>query len=356
MRVEEYVFEDYVIKQVQAHGTIQPQDIAKLCYQAAFGAEHLLEDLDRAREYFNQEYMAVEQTQEPLYEQISQDVCRINMGAWKRWGLPKEWLFVMFADSAQVSLQGRKLMIQYLECVKRLVRQGVFSFSDEQWQQFIQRYQQEGMPSLHHSEQYREKNKPSYRMVNSQCIACIPVLQAAAQCQEKEIRVIAIDGPCASGKSTLAKRLAVVLQAGVVHMDDFFVPPALRSKERFQEAGGNVHYERFQEEVLPYINRKDGFSYRIFDCGSMDYQGRREIKTSAWRIVEGSYSCHTCFGAYADIKVYSDISPQLQKERIIKRNGAKMGKRFENEWIPMENHYFQTFHIKENAEVKINAG
>ena len=62
--------------------------------------------------------------------------------------------------------------------------------------------------------------------------------------------VIAIDGKCATGKTTLAARLASGLDADVIHMDDFFLPPAKRTQQRLSEPGGNVDYERFMEEVL----------------------------------------------------------------------------------------------------------
>ena len=44
---------------------LQPQDVLKLCYQAAYGAEHLLTDLPAAKRYFEEEYAAVPPRQEP---------------------------------------------------------------------------------------------------------------------------------------------------------------------------------------------------------------------------------------------------------------------------------------------------
>ena len=68
--------------------------------------------------------------------------------------------------------------------------------------------------------------------------------------QEKGGRaVIAIDGMAASGKSNLAARLAEELDGCVIHMDDFFLPPELRTQERLSSPGGNVHYERFEAEA-----------------------------------------------------------------------------------------------------------
>ena len=45
-------FRDYLTMQMNMHPSIQPQDIVKMCYQATFGAEHLLSDEDNAKRYF----------------------------------------------------------------------------------------------------------------------------------------------------------------------------------------------------------------------------------------------------------------------------------------------------------------
>lgn len=83
--------------------------------------------------------------------------------------------------------------------------------------------------------------------------------------------VIAIDGRAASGKTTLAAALAAETGGAVVHMDDFFLPAELRTPQRLAAPGGNVHAERFAEEVLPFLRQGRPFCYRRFDCRVMDY-------------------------------------------------------------------------------------
>ena len=164
--------------------------------------------------------------------------------------------------------------------------------------------------------------------------------------------IIAIDGRAASGKSTLAQQLSELLDADVIHMDDFFLPLSLRTKERLAEPGGNVHYERFAEEVLPYLKSPAAFSYRIFDCSKMDYDGKRMIGNKPIRIVEGSYSHHPKFGKYADLFVFSNVDAEEQIRRICSRNGEEKAQMFAEKWIPMEERYFAECDVKKSA-VKI---
>ena len=165
--------------------------------------------------------------------------------------------------------------------------------------------------------------------------------------------VIAIDGRAASGKSTLAEQLSELLGADVIHMDDFFLPTELRSEERLTEPGGNVHYERFCEEVLPYLNSPEVFSYRIFDCSRMDYNGESTVRNTPIRIVEGSYSHHPKFGKYADLFVFSDVDAVEQMRRIRLRNGEVKAQMFAKKWIPMEERYFAAFGTKAHASAVI---
>ncbi len=163
-------------------------------------------------------------------------------------------------------------------------------------------------------------------------------------------RIIAIDGRCASGKTTLADRLAEALGGDVIHMDDFFLPPELRTPERRSEPGGNVHYERFLVEVLPKLRTGEAFSYQRFDCSRMAPGDWIPVQNNGFVFVEGAYSCHPVLGDYMDRKVFLDIDSRTQTERIRKRNGEDRLQDFQQLWIPLEEAYFQAFSVKENAD------
>lgn len=169
--------------------------------------------------------------------------------------------------------------------------------------------------------------------------------------EEGGVKAIAIDGRCASGKTTLAKELAEKLGAGVIHMDDFFLPGEMRTEERLREPGGNVHYERFAEEVLPELRSGASFSYGRFDCQRMETAERVIVPAGRLRIVEGVYSCHPYFGNYMDLRIFRDVPLEIQCERIRARNGEQALKNFRERWIPMEEAYFGAYGIIEQADI-----
>lgn len=175
---------------------------------------------------------------------------------------------------------------------------------------------------------------------------CFPIVSAVeAMKKEKDKIVICIEGRCGAGKTTISAVLARLLEAEVIHMDDFFLPPSLRTQERLGQAGGNIHYERFREEVISGIKKEGSYEYRIFDCSIQDYSRKVAVSETAITIVEGVYSMHPKLTELYDYKIFCDITKAEQQKRLRKREGEEGYRQFEQRWIPMEEKYFQKYNI-----------
>jgi hypothetical protein len=145
---------------------MKPQDIAKLCYQAAHGAEHLLSDLSRARAYFMAEWNATPSNPDiPLAEPISDRIARVNLAAWKAAGLSPDTLFDLFAATSTVSEEGNVLLEGYLAEADAYLKDRVTAEQLTAWRLFLFWYDGEGRPAVHHSEAYRTAESPAYRLV-----------------------------------------------------------------------------------------------------------------------------------------------------------------------------------------------
>ncbi len=160
--------------------------------------------------------------------------------------------------------------------------------------------------------------------------------------------IIAIDGRCASGKTTLAALLKEKTGCNVIHADDFFLRKEQRTKQRLEEAGGNIDYERLESEVLIPVRREGECRYRRFDCGTMSLCDDSIVVSSApLTIVEGSYSCHPRLFNYYDFSIFLNVEQDEQIKRILQRNGKEKAENFKNKWIPLEEKYFSAFNISE---------
>ena len=165
--------------------------------------------------------------------------------------------------------------------------------------------------------------------------------------------VIAIDGNCTAGKTTLADVLEKEYGCNVFHMDDFFLRPEQRTAQRYAEPGGNVDYERFWEEVLVPLKQGGAFSYRPFSCKTFSLDEPVKVTPKALNIVEGTYCLHPHFGNPYDLRIFLSIDQQLQKERILQRP-SHLHARFFADWIPMEKLYFDFFQIPEQSEIRVD--
>ncbi len=171
--------------------------------------------------------------------------------------------------------------------------------------------------------------------------------------KEQGMLAVAIDGRCASGKTTLAAWLQEKLSCSVISMDSFFLRQEQRSEERYASPGGNVDYERFCEEVLPFLKKGEAFSYRPFHCQSMQFAEPIVVPARTITIVEGSYSCHPALWDAYDIHVFLTTDAKTQMERIRKRNGEAAAQIFAEKWIVLEEKYFAHYQIAERCDYGI---
>jgi len=171
--------------------------------------------------------------------------------------------------------------------------------------------------------------------------------------EKRERIVIAIDGRCASGKTTLGYYLQELFDANLFHMDDFFLQMHQRTEKRLAEIGGNVDYERFQTEVLMPLFAGEDILYRRFDCKRMTIAKGEWRKNRRITIIEGSYCGNPYFGDIYDLKIFTDIDEESQLANIRKRNGEEKLPVFKERWIPKEEAYFDKFLIKENSDIVI---
>ncbi|MDE6132196.1 MAG: uridine kinase [Oscillospiraceae bacterium] len=166
--------------------------------------------------------------------------------------------------------------------------------------------------------------------------------------------IIAIDGRCAAGKTTLAANLQAETGCTVFHMDDFFLRPEQRTEKRLQTPGENVDHERFWEEVLlPLKSGKGTVAYRPYDCKTQALCGEMTVQTAAVNIVEGSYCLHPSLWEFYDLRVFLTVNPEEQMRRIIMRNGGASSEIFRTRWIPLEEKYFSAFGIAERCDIRI---
>ncbi|MCL2628867.1 MAG: hypothetical protein FWD44_09275 [Oscillospiraceae bacterium] len=173
--------------------------------------------------------------------------------------------------------------------------------------------------------------------------------------EQKERVILAIDGMSGAGKSSFANQLvdwfaAKQVKCNIIHMDYFFLRPEQRTPQRLSMPGGNIDFERFNDEVAMHLTSGEPFTYRPFDCKTQTFATPVIVEPTPLTVVEGVYSMHPeiISNNIYDITVFMRLDEDEQKRRLKERN-PELYERFLSEWIPMESKYFEAFNVREKC-------
>ncbi len=333
---------------------LQIEDIFKFLHQSALGCEHLIQSPSSAAAYIQAEASECIPCSKNGVEPLDGNYCRVHLACLGK-GLSADTLGKLLFLSAVHEEDGLQRLKQKLEVARSLVAKGSLPFSLTSFSDALRSWEECGYPALHHSESFRLAYRPSYRVIKNEYATFLPLFTEIDRRLPSGPITIAIEGSSASGKSTVASLLQKLYDCTVFHMDDFFLRPEQRTPERFSEPGGNVDRERFLSEILLPLSMNKTVRYRRFDCSEGALMPPIQIEPKRLVIVEGAYSMHPELAKYYDYSVFLDISPELQRERIKKRNPESQD-RFFNEWIPLERTYFEKTNVIKRCQLRIPIG
>ena len=166
--------------------------------------------------------------------------------------------------------------------------------------------------------------------------------------------VLALDGRCGSGKTTLADRLVRQFPASIVlHTDDFYLPPAQRVRGWEKTPCANMDLTRLRDEALRPAYEGQPVFCRAYSCRAGAYQPVQELAAQPLVILEGSYSHHPLLAGYETLRVFVTCSKEEQTRRLQAREGERYAN-FAARWIPPEEGYFAQYRIEETADLAVD--
>ena len=163
--------------------------------------------------------------------------------------------------------------------------------------------------------------------------------------------LIALDGRCGSGKTTLAAQLAEQFPGSLtIHTDDYYLPPAQRVPGWEKIPCANMDLKRLRAEVLEPARAGQSFTYKAYSCREGAYLPPVPCQSAPLVIVEGSYGHHPALAEYYDLRVFVTCSKAEQARRLQTREGVRYPA-FVERWIPLEEGYFAQYQVEENADL-----
>ncbi|MER7079506.1 Uridine kinase [Saccharopolyspora kobensis] len=156
-------------------------------------------------------------------------------------------------------------------------------------------------------------------------------------------RLVIIDGPAGSGKTTLADQLAEALSAQVVHMDDLY-------------DGWNgmlAGVDRLGRQVLePMAAGRDG-RYQRYDWYAGEYADWHDVPQAEHLIVEGCGAGARRFDGLSTLLVWVEAGPAECLTRTVARDGEGAREHL-RAWMRAERAVYQAEGTARRADVRIN--
>lgn len=353
-------FKNLLLEQYEMYPKMQIQDMVKFIYQNEFAGGHMIENEEASLNLLEQEiqniYGHLASNGIPLdFQSIGNGLSRLYLkGSEKGKRISPETINKFFVNTANRVRGEMGNFEEKLDILRLCCRDGLIPYSADKLEAYIKDYRERGYPPVSHSFEYRAAYSPAYRIVMDEYRHYFSIFSELDNLlKSRKAANAAIDGNSGSGKSTLSNLIKNVYDCNVFHMDDFFLRPEQRTPQRLSEVGGNVDYIRFKEEIMEGIPREEGFEYRPYSCKTLDFEEPISVKPKKLNIIEGVYSMHPTLIHSYDFKIFLHIDKGDQSQRILKRNGPHMHKRFVEEWIPMENEYFEKEDIPGKSNIVI---
>ncbi len=192
--------------------------------------------------------------------------------------------------------------------------------------------------------------------MNQSCTVQYALDSIRELCPSARRLLVTLDGPCATGKTTLAALLSEALAAPVIHTDDFVIPHGQKTPERLALPGGNCDAERLEAEVLIPFKQGKSLRFRRYDCRSGRFEDPEELPAPEILILEGSYCNLPVLRRHADLCLFLTASREVRENRLRERESPESLKRFHELWIPLEDAYFSAFHLPDDQCLVLDGG
>ena len=151
--------------------------------------------------------------------------------------------------------------------------------------------------------------------------------------RKKEVVLIAIDGVCGAGKTTLAELLQKEIGNGVIIQLDDFYSPILQAAD----------LQRLKEQVILPLHNHQEAKYQIYEWKSDSFSDWHILKPEGIFIFEGVYALENNIRDYYDLKIWIDCPVDLGLKRgiarDIERDGVDNTDKWINIWSPLEKKY-----------------
>ncbi|MCA2220331.1 uridine kinase family protein [Nonomuraea aurantiaca] len=161
------------------------------------------------------------------------------------------------------------------------------------------------------------------------------------------VRLVAVDGPAGSGKTTYAGELAAELGCQVVHSDDFPVP---------WDEGPGGWFDALDTQVLRPLQRGLPGAFRRYDWVRGEYTDLITVPAAPVLIIEGVGTARRSAAHLLAFTIWVEAPEEVRLRRVIERDGPELEPRW-RVWFATEQEWFDADDTRGRADlVRTTAG
>jgi uridine kinase len=168
---------------------------------------------------------------------------------------------------------------------------------------------------------------------------------AAAPPRLGRSRLICVDGPAGSGKTTFADRLVAAIgeDAGLLHLDDLYAGWTLTGSGARLSAG----------VLRPLADGATG-SYHRFDWHAWRFDAApTEVPVTPVLVVEGCGSCARALDPWVTLRIWVEAPQPLRIARGVERDGVELAEQWQR-WQRTEAAVFAAEGTRERADLRVD--
>lgn len=158
------------------------------------------------------------------------------------------------------------------------------------------------------------------------------------------VRLVVVDGPAGSGKTTFAGSLSRRLGAAVVHLDDLY--------EGWSGLAAAV-WDRLHDGVLAPLAQGRPGRYRRYDWAAAAFAEWREVPLAPVLVVEGVGAAAGRVDPFASLRVWVEADEDLRLERGAARDGAELRHEWVR-WLALESEHFAFDGTRSRADLVVD--
>jgi uridine kinase len=155
------------------------------------------------------------------------------------------------------------------------------------------------------------------------------------------VRLVAVDGPAGSGKTTYAVRLAAELGCQVVHSDDFPVP---------WEEGPGGWFHALEEQVLHPLQQGRAGGFRRYDWVRGEHTEHVAVPVAPVLVIEGVGTARASVARLLAFTVWVEAPEAVRLARVLKRDGPELEPRW-RAWFAAEKAWFAADRTRDRADL-----